>query len=71
VSPGVITTPHAIERFPQDRAAAIKANTPLRRFGHPEELAEAYLFLASKRASFITGQVLSVDGGMMVHLPVT
>ena len=69
VSPGVITTRRATERFPQDRAAVIKANTPLRRFGRPEELAEAYLFLASARASFITGQVPSVDGGMMVHLP--
>ena len=54
---------------PEDRAAAVRANTPLRRFGRPEELAEAYLFLASARSSFITGQVLPVDGGMMVHLP--
>ncbi|MGH3492677.1 MAG: SDR family NAD(P)-dependent oxidoreductase [Sciscionella sp.] len=71
VAPGVTATPHAMERFPQDRAASVRANTPLRRFGRPEELAEAYLFLASERASFITGQVLPVDGGMMVHLPTT
>jgi NAD(P)-dependent dehydrogenase (short-subunit alcohol dehydrogenase family) len=70
VAPGVTATPRAMERFPEDRAAAVRANTPLRRFGRPEELAEAYLFLASDRASFITGQVLPVDGGMMVHLPV-
>ncbi len=56
-------------RFPEDRATAVRVNTPLRRFGRPEELAEAYLFLASERASFITGQVLAVDGGMTVHLP--
>lgn len=71
VAPGVTATPRAMERFPEDRAAAVRANTPLRRFGRPEELAEAYLFLASERASFITGQVLPVDGGMMVHLPVS
>lgn len=71
VAPGVTATPHAMERFPEDRARSVRANTPLRRFGRPEELAEAYLFLASERASFITGQVLPVDGGMMVHLPTT
>ncbi|MCU1656205.1 MAG: hypothetical protein JWO57_861 [Pseudonocardiales bacterium] len=71
VAPGVTATPRAMERFPEDRAAAVRANTPLRRFGRPDELAEAYLFLASERASFITGQVLPVDGGMMVHLPTT
>lgn len=69
VAPGVTATPRAMERFPEDRAASVRANTPLRRFGRPEELAEAYLFLASERSSFITGQVLPVDGGMMVHLP--
>jgi NAD(P)-dependent dehydrogenase (short-subunit alcohol dehydrogenase family) len=69
VAPGVTATPRAMARFPEDRAAAVRANTPLRRFGRPEELAEAYLFLASARSSFITGQVLPVDGGMMVHLP--
>jgi NAD(P)-dependent dehydrogenase (short-subunit alcohol dehydrogenase family) len=71
VAPGVTATPHAMERFPEERAAAIKANTPLRRFGRPEELAEAYLFLVSDRSSFVSGQVLPVDGGMMVHLPTT
>jgi NAD(P)-dependent dehydrogenase (short-subunit alcohol dehydrogenase family) len=69
VAPGVTATERAMARFPEDRAAAVRVNTPLRRFGRPEELAEAYLFLASERASFITGQVLAVDGGMTVHLP--
>jgi NAD(P)-dependent dehydrogenase (short-subunit alcohol dehydrogenase family) len=69
VAPGVTATERALARFPEDRARAVQLNTPLGRFGRPEELAEAYLFLASERASFITGQVLPVDGGMLVHLP--
>jgi NAD(P)-dependent dehydrogenase (short-subunit alcohol dehydrogenase family) len=69
VAPGITATPRALERFPEDRAAAVRANTPLRRFGQPEEMGEVYLFLASERSSFITGQVIAVDGGITVHLP--
>lgn len=69
VAPGVTATERAMARFPEERARAVLANTPLGRFGRPEELAEAYLFLASARAAFITGQVLPVDGGMLTHLP--
>jgi NAD(P)-dependent dehydrogenase (short-subunit alcohol dehydrogenase family) len=38
-------------------------NTPLRRFGTPDEIADAVVFLASKQAKYITGQTLFVDGG--------
>ena len=41
----------------------IASNVPLRRFGRPEEIADAILFLASERARFITGTALNVDGG--------
>jgi NAD(P)-dependent dehydrogenase (short-subunit alcohol dehydrogenase family) len=45
---------------------AIVAATPLRRLARPEEVAEAVLFLASERASFTTGQILSVGGGLVM-----
>ncbi|MEI6778416.1 MAG: SDR family oxidoreductase, partial [Chloroflexales bacterium] len=38
---------------------------PMRRIGYAEDIANAYLFLASDEASFITGTVISVDGGLM------
>jgi NAD(P)-dependent dehydrogenase (short-subunit alcohol dehydrogenase family) len=42
---------------------SVTNGVPLRRFGTPEEIAESVRFLASARASYITGQVLAVDGG--------
>jgi 3-oxoacyl-[acyl-carrier protein] reductase len=39
---------------------------PLKRMGKPEEVAEAVLFLASERSSFITGEILNVNGGMLM-----
>ena len=44
----------------------MKARTPLRRLGEPADIANAFLFLASEEASFITGTVLRVDGGIVV-----
>ncbi|HQE67587.1 MAG TPA: SDR family oxidoreductase, partial [Bacillota bacterium] len=45
---------------------SISEKTPMQRLGKPEDIANAYLFLASDEASFITGTVLSVDGGLVI-----
>lgn len=65
VSPGVIRTP-GVEKYFEEQpqmAEGLKRAAAMNRLGEPEEIAEAVVFLCSDRASFITGQVLSVDGG--------
>jgi NAD(P)-dependent dehydrogenase (short-subunit alcohol dehydrogenase family) len=64
VAPGPIETA-MLARFTgsDDRKAGLVAGVPLKRAGQPEEIADAILFLASDKASFITGQVIDVNGG--------
>jgi NAD(P)-dependent dehydrogenase (short-subunit alcohol dehydrogenase family) len=66
VAPGPIDT-EMLSRFTAtaDRKAGLIAGVPLKRAGQPDEIAQAIVFLASDRASFITGQILGVDGGKM------
>lgn len=65
VAPGAICTDMTAFLTLEDRAA-LAEETPLGRMGTPEEVAEAVRFLAGEEARFITGQVLRVDGGMVI-----
>lgn len=65
VAPGFIPTALTDVLTPEQKAA-ILANTPMGRMGTPEEVAWAVAFLASERSGFITGHVLTVDGGLVM-----
>jgi NAD(P)-dependent dehydrogenase (short-subunit alcohol dehydrogenase family) len=64
VAPGPVET-EMLTRFTgtADRKAGLVAGVPLKRAGTPEEIAKAIVFVASDQASFLTGQIVSVDGG--------
>jgi 3-oxoacyl-[acyl-carrier protein] reductase len=63
VAPGYVNT-RLTDVLPEDAREAMLANTPLGRLGDPEDIAGAVRFLCSDDASFITGEVLLVDGGL-------
>jgi 3-oxoacyl-[acyl-carrier protein] reductase len=64
VAPGFIST-DMVKQIPEKILQGMVARTPLGRMGQPEDIANAYAWLASDQASFITGTVLSVDGGVV------
>jgi 3-oxoacyl-[acyl-carrier protein] reductase len=63
VAPGYVKT-QLTDVLPEEATAAMLTNTPLGRLGEPEDIAGAVRFLCSDAASFITGEVLLVDGGL-------
>ncbi len=65
VAPGVVDT-KMNANLSQEDMQALADETPLCRIGKPEEIANAVVFLATQDASFVTGQILSVDGGFIV-----
>jgi 3-oxoacyl-[acyl-carrier protein] reductase len=65
VAPGFTAT-EMIAAMPEKILEGMRARTPLGRLGDPRDIANAYLFLASDEAAFITGEVLRVDGGIVV-----
>jgi len=65
IAPGPIAT-EMTQAMPEPVLAQMVAHTPLGRLGRPEDVAAAYLFLASDEAGFINGAVLTVDGGLVV-----
>ena len=64
VAPGYIDT-EMVKQMPEKILSSMVSHTPLGRLGKPEEVADAYCWLASDGASFVTGIVLSVDGGVV------
>ena len=65
VAPGFIAT-EMVKKMPENVLAGMRDKTPVGRLGEPEEIAAAYLFLASPESGFINGTTLSVDGGVTI-----
>ena len=66
VAPGPIWTPLIVSSFSAEEVANFGSDVPMKRAGQPFELAPAYVYLASDDSSYVTGQVIHVNGGTMV-----
>jgi len=67
VAPGPIWTPLIPASFPAKHVSTFGSDTPMKRAGEPSEVATCYVFLASDESSYITGQVIHVNGGEIVN----
>ncbi|MNE67316.1 General stress protein 39 [compost metagenome] len=67
VAPGPIWTPLIPSTFDAEKVKQFGADSPMQRPGQPEELAATYVFLASEDSSYISGQVIHVNGGEIVN----
>lgn len=67
VAPGPIWTPLIPATFDEQQVAKFGSDTPMKRAGQPRELAPAYVYLASNDSSYMTGQVLHINGGTAVN----
>lgn len=67
VAPGPIWTPLIVSTFDEEKIKSFGSETAMKRAGQPSELGPAYVFLASDDSSFITGQVIHVNGGEVVN----
>ena len=65
VSPGVIRT-DMMKEYSEEDIEQLKDETPLERIGTPEDIADTVMFLLSERSSFITGQIIGVNGGFLI-----
>ena len=66
VAPGVILTEMNTRMFDAETLEALKEETPLEKLGETEDIANMIYFLARKEAGFITGQIIGVNGGMVI-----
>ena len=67
IAPGPIWTPLIPSTFGPEEVSSFGQDTPMKRPGQPSELGPAYVFLASEDSSYITGQVIHINGGSFIH----
>jgi len=67
VAPGPVWTPLIVSSFSAEEVKTFGSNTPMGRAGEPQEIAPAYVFLASEDSSYISGQVIHVNGGKVIN----